>query len=231
MRKDLGEELDRVWEAFNLIYRLASRYVWVIYHEPYAQVNQVQGVLFPCFHKGLVSLFVAYELSVEGLYGPARPHMRHAFESLMIAKYCSLNPDADVFDRWIDGVDLYFTNAVIKKITRPKLIEIPELWKHLCGWTHSTVFAGQPNVAVGDAISDVRVNIGLIGVLLRCTYHLLSTHMLTPSVRYYGDRYADASAGDLPTKKLQEFFKWQYQYLGPGSKSLLKEYRATWSVV
>jgi hypothetical protein len=230
LKTEFTKEFEELTKAFNLIYLLASRYMWVIYHEPYASVSPVQDVLFPCFHKSLISLYVAHDLSREGLYGPARPHLRQAFESLMIAKYCSANPESDVFDRWIDGVDIYFTNAVLKKIKKPVLVEIPVIWKILCEWTHSTVFAGQPDIALQKETTEVQANIGLIGVFLRWTTHLMSSHMVTPSVRYYGNRYTRNPEAARASKLLKQFFTWQYQYLGEGSKALIKEYRARWTV-
>jgi len=231
LKAKFEREFQELTSAFDRIYLLATRYVWVIYHEPYASVSPVQDVLFPCFHKSLISLYVAHDLSRQGLYGPARPHLRHAFESLMIAKYCSANPDSDVFDRWIDGVDIYFTNSILKKIKKPSLVEIPQFWKVLCGWTHSTVFAGQPNIALDEEATEIQANIGVIGVLLRWTAHLLNRHMVTTSVRYYGNRHTMNPAAALAGKQLQQFFTWQHKHLGEGSKVLIAEYRATWTVV
>jgi hypothetical protein len=209
LAKMFAVENSALTKAFDHLYLLASRYMWVIYHDPYARVSPVQDVLFPCFHKSLLSLYVSHQLSQDGLYGPARPHLRHAFESLMVAKYCSANPHSDVFDRWIDGVDIYFTNAVLKKINDPTLVEIQQFWGVLCRWTHSTVFAGQPNLAIGESTSEVSINIGLIGVLLRWATHLLESHMVTPSVRYYGNRYTANAAAATAAKDLAEFFKWE----------------------
>lgn len=226
-----GLEYQKLTNAFDSLYLSASAYIPIIYHDPYADVSPVQDVLFPCFHKSLTSLYVAHELSREGLYGPARVHLRHAFESLMIAKYCSVNPHSDVFDKWVDGKDIYFANAILKKIEKPIFVEIPQFWKLLCQWSHSTAFSGQPNVAFDEEQAGVDVNIGVIGVMLRWAAHLLGSHMATPSVRYYAKRYSNTPKTTEARKQLNEFFSWQRPYLGAGAKALISEYRATWKVV
>lgn len=225
------DESRAIIETINDIYTVASGYLWVIYREPYAQVSPVQDVLFPCFHKSLLSLYISHDLTMSGLWGAARPHLRHAFESLMIAKYCSVNPSADIFDRWIDGVEIYFGNAVLKKITSPDPSEFKVLWSLLSDWSHSTVRAGQPNLELKGTDGEAGLNFGITEVLVQSLYHLLVSHIVTPSVRYYGNRYRNDNSVELAKGRIQANFKHQRTLLGPGSLQLIRDYRATWTAL
>jgi len=231
LTKLFQEESRATVETINDIYTVASGYIWVIYRDPYAQVSPVQDVLFPCFHKSLLSLYTSQDLTMSGLWGAARPHLRHAFESLMIAKYCSVNPSADIFDRWIDGVEIYFGNAVLKKIASPEPGEFKLLWSLLSDWSHSTVRAGQPSLELKGTDSEAGLNFGITEVLLQCIYHLLVSHMVTPSVRYYGNRYRNDDCVELAKARIQANFKHQRSFLGPGSLQLIRDYRATWTTL
>lgn len=231
LTKLFQEESHAIVETINDIYTVASGYLWVIYRAPYAQVSPVQDVLFPCFHKSLLSLYTSHDLTMSGLWGAARPHLRHAFESLMIAKYCSTNPSADIFDRWIDGVEIYFGNAVLKKIVAPDPGEFKLLWSLLSDWSHSTVRAGQPNLELKGTDGEAGLNFGITEVLLQCIYHLLVSHMVTPSVRYYGNRYRNDDSVELAKSRIQSNFKHQRSFLGPGSLRLIRDYRASWNTL
>lgn len=217
--------------AINDIYAVASRYLWVVYREVYADVSPVQNVLFPCFHKSLLGVYTSHDLTMSGLWGAARPHLRQAFESLMIAKYCSTNPSSDVFDRWVDGVEIYFGNAVLKKISSPDPLEFRELWSLLSDWSHSTIRAGQPHLELKGTDNEAGLNFGTTEVLLQWLYHLLVSHIVTSSVRYYGDRYRRSEEVDLAKKRLQAIFKHHRSVLGPGSLRLIRDYRAAWTVL
>lgn len=225
------DESGSIIESIDDLHTIASRYMWAIWNWGDAEPSPVQDVLFPCFHKTLFSIYISHDLTLSGLYGPARPHLRHAFESLMIGKYCSTNPSSDVFDRWVDGVDLYFANSVLKKITHPDTSEFREAWKLLCDWTHATVFAGQPSLSLQDTEDATLLNFGFTEILLQWTYHLLSRHMLTPSVRYYGNRYAKSDKGKVAQKRIRERFKWQGKFLGHDAQRLIRDYKAVWKVI
>lgn len=228
LTKLFQEESASIVETINDIYLVACRYLWVIYRHPYAQVSPVQDVLFPCFHKSLLGIYASHDLTMSGLWGLARPHLRHAFESLMIAKYCSVNPSSDVFDRWIDGVEIYFGNAVLKKFSHPDPVEFKMLWSLLSDWSHSTIRAGQPNLELKDTDNEAGLNFGITEALLQCLYHLLVSHIVTPSVRYYGDRYRGGDNVDAAKARIQLAFKHHRSLLGPGSLRLIRDYRATW---
>lgn len=76
----------------------------------------MQELLFSSLYKSLLSLYVCHKLTTEGLFGLGRTHLRHVFESLMIAKFCSVDASTEVYDKWADGIDVYLTDAILKKL-------------------------------------------------------------------------------------------------------------------
>lgn len=183
-----ADESTALVTAIDNLYFRATEHLPLMYTFLDVQVNEALAVLVPCFHHSLLSLHVSHSLTAEGLYGPAHAHLRHAFEALIIAKFCSVNPAADVYDRWVDGVELYFTNSVLKKVVRPSLYETRVLWRLLCEKSHATIWSGQPDLHLESRLADVRFNFAIIGVLIRWASHLYSSHILTPSASYYGRR-------------------------------------------
>lgn len=87
---EFPESIRRLENTLNWQYELAAQYMWA-QNMPYSAVSPVTDVLNPCFHKTLISLSTAFFLTRHGLWGPARPLIRHAFESLVIAKFCSVD--------------------------------------------------------------------------------------------------------------------------------------------
>lgn len=227
--RDRFPEQNSLVSALEDTYRIACCHLLVIWREPYATVSPVQDVLFPCFHKSLLSLCTSHDLTMAGLWGPARPHLRHAFESLMIAKLSATDPLSDVFDRWIDGVDLYFTNAVLKKIRYPPTDEFRNAWSLLSTWSHATVYAMQPTLELTEAERQVTVNFALTAVLIQCAHHLLNSHIITKSVRYYADRYGAPEDAET-ARRLRLTFTRQNASLSSPARRLIRDFRSSWKL-
>lgn len=205
--------------------------MWVVHHVGDAEISRVHHVLFPCLHKSLISLYSAFDSTVHGLYGAARPQLRLAFESLMIAKYCSVNHGSDVFDRWVDGLEVYFANAILKKIKTPSTAEFKTFWRLLCATTHSSVHGAQPDLSLREVAHELDLNFDFIALLLQCSYHLLASHIITPSMRYYANQYSDDDGILASRQRLRGIFKEQSAKFGDGTRRLLRDYRSTWAVL
>lgn len=223
-----GVESAAVVAALDHLHALAAFHSWTFEGWADAVPHEAHAVLFACFHKTLFSLHAAHELTLDGLYGIARPHLRHAFESLMIAKFCATDPDADVYDKWIDGLDLYFTNGLLRRLAHPETGEFSRVWGLLCQWSHATVFANQLSLDLETTREEASLNLALIGVLVHFTYHLLNSHILTPTIKYYSQRYREESSCAQSRAGLKVALATLREDLGPGSRRLIKDFRATW---
>lgn len=223
-------ESNAVVAALDHLHALAAFHSWTFNSWADAIPHAAHAVLFPCFHKTLFSLHAAHELTLDGLYGVARPHLRHAFESLMIAKFCATDPDADLYDKWVDGIDLYLTNGLLKKLSYPETDEFATAWSLLCRWSHATVFANQLSLDLDTTREEADLNLALIGVLIHFSYHLLNSHILTPTIKYYSRRYGKKSTCAQSKADLKVALAILRERLGPGSRRLIKDFRATWRI-
>ena len=100
--KAFGNDYLAVVDALDALQSIAAFHSWTSEGWIDAVPHPAHQVLFSCFHKTLLSIHTANELTFDGLYGMARPHLRQAFESMVIAKFCAADPDSDIFDKWVD---------------------------------------------------------------------------------------------------------------------------------
>lgn len=233
-RQALGDkykdEILAIVDSLDAVHSLAAIHAWALANWVDAIPHPANQVLFSCFHKSLLSLHAAHELTLDGLYGIARPHLRQAFESMMIAKLCATDPDSDLFDKWIDGMDFYFTNGVLRKISRPGINQFSETWRHLCQWSHATVFAAQISLDLESTKNESGINLALIGSFLNFQDHLLNQHILTPTVKYYAKRYGDEQQISEQKNKLKSALRTLNLILGPSSRLLVKNFRSKWQL-
>jgi hypothetical protein len=221
-------ESTAIVRGLDALHSLAGAHAWTHTFCANAGPHPADHVLFACFHKTLLSLHAAHELTLDGLYGVARPHLRQSFESSMIAKLCAVDPDSEVFDKWIDGLDVYFTNGVLRRIACPSTDQFSQSWDLLCRWSHATVYASQLSLDLKTTESGSRINFALIGVLLHFQSHLLTRHMLTPTAKYYALRYGNRERIIYSRQSLKAVLSTLYGSLGPASRRLVKDFKTKW---
>lgn len=217
-------------DAIDGLHSLASFHAWTLTSWIDATPHAANHVLFPCFHKTLLSLHAALELTLDGLFGLARPHLRQAFESLIIAKFCAMDPQTDIFDRWIDGLDFYFTNGILKKIEAPDISQFSETWNLLCKFSHATVYANQLSLDLETTKEETEFNLAFVGAMIHCTYHLLNSHILTPTVKYHAARYGRSSRGNDAKVALKISLDTLRSAFGSASARIVRDYRSAWRV-
>lgn len=222
--------IESLIDCMDSLHSLAAVHAWTLTSWPDAVPHPANHVLFACFHKSLLNLHASHELTLDGLYGLARPHLRQAFESLMIAKLCATDPESDIFDKWIDGLDLYFTNGILKRITHPDTTQFSEAWQLLCQWSHATVFADQLSLDLETTRHEAAVNLAFIAVLFNFVEHLLNRHILTPTVKYYAKRYGSEARIMQAKSLLKASLSTMRSHLGSPSRRLVRDYRATWQL-
>ncbi|MGH1431614.1 MAG: hypothetical protein ACRBB4_10880 [Neptuniibacter sp.] len=227
---NFSEEIMRIESSLNYQYELASHYVWLIDSPIAVNISEVNDVLLPCFHKSMIGLTTAFHLNKQGLWGAARPLIRHTFESLIIAKYCSVNNDSEIFDKWVDGIDIYFTNGLLKKIKNPATDEFSRFWGVMSDFSHSTAYALQPDFNVNDHKHDISVNFGFIEMMLECKYHLLISHLITNEMKYYQARYKNQARARELRKLLTANYSKSKKGMAKAARRLIKDYRCSWVV-
>lgn len=220
-------------DALNGIYEWLNLHASTILRDVYAVTHPTHRMLINCLHHALLSTYTAIELTFDGMGGFARPHIRHAFEALMIAKFCAIHPESDIFDKWMDGLEIYFTKGVLKKIKKPDISEFTSVWSSLSDWSHATTFAGQRDLSAEEIIASTGSNLQYISPMLEFSFHLLNTHILTPSIKYYAKSQL-AEVGEYweeSRDRTKEALSILHSYLCKDARYLVKCYKATWVVI
>jgi len=181
IREVYSHKTELIQTILNLDYAIASPYIGVALVPNLGKLPQRSEILVSAYHRNWFAFFASYELTSNGLFGPARSILRHAFESMIIAKFCSLSKDDLVYERWRKGEAVYFTNSILKKISKPNPRGFSELWSTLSDFVHATIYAQQFGFDWEHVDKQVHFNLDLILVLLEWHYHLLTSHLVTPT--------------------------------------------------
>lgn len=232
--KTIGDNFEKdislIERALDIQYQIASDFFWLIEAEPYAVISDVQRVLEPCFKNNLLALKSAEITTREGLYSFARPSLRMVFESLMIAKFCASNHETEIYDKWIDGKVVYFTNGVIKKILKPSSGQFSEFWSLISEYTHSSIYAMQPDNCIENVKDQINLNYLLVHMLSECNYHILNTHIFTKSLRYYQSRYGDPESLSMWRKELTGIYSSLRKSYNKPAKEFVRDFKSIWEV-
>ena len=231
IKRHFSKECEYIPECIELLYGVPSRIIWIPETDPYVIPNASWQVVEGTFTGALTLLATSFELTLDGLYTHARPLLRQLFEGLMIAKLCSLDHSTEVYDKWLDGAHTNFTNDIINRITHPGREQFVDLWKSLSGDTQASYFSGQPDVNNGPALRMAQWNFAFLHMLLHATYHLLRTHLTTPSIRYrQREWFPDKELGSLRLKLTEHLSFSKAKILGSDAKQFMKDFSSNWTL-
>jgi hypothetical protein len=231
-----ARHISRIEEILNIQYRIACHHAniwWLNPAAPMRRYRHLLPLLFSTFHKNLFVFFAVIDLTLKGLYGPARSLCRHIFESLVISKFCSISKSDRILKKWVDDEPIYFTNGILNKITKPDPGPLKEFWQFLCEYAHPTQSSQQITLElVDEVIEATEYNFILLFMLLECNYHLLNTHLIDGVMEHQARFYSQGLVGSYDVPKLRsrsrELFKESRKYLKSPGVSLVYTYRRKW---
>ncbi len=217
--------------GMDCLYAMVSQHTWVFNAPGIAIQNKATTVLFSTLHKNLIALHTSLKLTRLGLYGPARSILRHVYESLLIAKFCSVSHDTSLYEKWKEGNSVYLSKGILKKIYSPDIAPFSEFWGLLSDYSHATVYAQQVHLNVRSVPDEVPLNLVYLRILLDCLSHLVGSHLITPSMRYYTKRYR-RGPDLLPALRaeLQQILSESRSTLLEQPRTIIRNYRATWKL-
>jgi hypothetical protein len=226
-----SEHYDRLRNIIELEYQIACNYFWIVNGCCYAEVNPAYPLLMRTFAGSLVAINSAVELTVDGAYSNALPLMRQVYEGTMIAKLCSLAPSLDVFDRWLDGEYVVFTTDVLRRISKPDVAEFKRFWQCLSGVTHASYYSGQADYENESVVNAAPTNFIFAQMLLEANYHLLCSHLITQSMRYYQKAFTPDPQLEINRKKLKELLcKKNIAFMAESGRRFIRDFRSTWTL-
>jgi hypothetical protein len=220
-------ELELISKIIEKSFSLAGHYVWAINIPHIAQLSPVSKILLSAIHKNFISFCAVLDLTRQGLYGPARVILRHIYEGLVIAKFCSLSSNRKVFEQWENGDYVRFTNDVLNRIAIPDPDPFRKLWEVLCAFTHATVYSQQATLDAKKNRVEIVLTFQITRALLECNYHLLIQHFTTPSIRYFEKRYGAGHKVPKLKNDIRYLFCHSRKHMFPPFKKFVFTYRRT----
>lgn len=228
---EYSSEIQLLHQGMNTIYTMACEFAWLFNNQHIAILSHANTVLFSTLHKNLIALYTSLKLTRVGLYGPARSMLRHAYEALLIAKFCAVSDNTSIYDKWKEGDIVYLSKGVLKRISHPDTEVFSEYWGLMSEYTHATIYAQQVELNVKAAPDEVPLNLVYLRTLLDCQYHLVNRHLITPSMIYYTKRYRRGH-DPLPElrRTMRQLINESRSTLLPRPKELIRSYCANWSL-
>jgi hypothetical protein len=103
----------------------------------------------------------------------------------MVAKFCSVSDSDRVYDKWKAGDQINFENDVLRKIIKPDPMHFRNLWKITSKYSHGTIYSQQISFDWDYLLPEIEINLSLLEIFLHFHCHLLVSHVMQPSLRYY----------------------------------------------
>lgn len=229
VQANFGDRLDASYIVVDSLFYQFDIILWTFFLDG----SQDVALLGSAVHKSCMSLLSCIELERKGLYGSSRILMRHAFEYLMIGKFYSVSKNKELLNRWIEGIG-YPMRKIFKNINKPGTEEMSRLWGVLCNFTHATIYSQQITLDSESTQKEHDINCNLIGALVEMTFHLLNMHLINPKMKSYIESVEGAHdemilINDLKAEQ-NRLLKLSRKNMTKATKSLIKEYRASWEV-
>jgi hypothetical protein len=191
----------------------------------------VSQIIFNAFLSNLYHFHAATELNKRRLHGSVPPILRLAYEGLLIAKFCSLSPAIELFERWQQGDPRISLNRdVFQRIRSPDVTGLRQLWRELCSVTHFSTYSGQPYIQPELVEKQVRENYAVLVMLLLMNEHLLRMHLMDRSILYYLNRYAPDESWHRALKRLREATKTVKPIISKAGRKVVNDFGRKWLV-
>ena len=101
----------------------------------------------------------------------------------------------------------------------------------MSSYSHATIYAQQVGLNTASAPNEVPLNFVYLKTLLDCQYHLITSHLVTPSMRYYERLHADEGDVSRLKQKMKALLVESRQGLLKRPREVIRNYRATWELV
>jgi len=230
-----GGFVTKLEDLLDAIYATACGYIYNLdFPAAYglAQRESDPSLGMSAFHKGMLGLFSALELTLAGQHGSARPILRQVFEWALLAKFYLVFSDLKLLRRWIEGSPIALRRHVIEKLPVNARKELGSFWTYLCQLTHASTAAQQMFVGAAVDIREVRANLNFVRMLAECVYHLLNSWMIPRSYREFvwrclSDKEVEEAMGQR--LRVRELLAVTRTQLPRKARSVVYAFRRDWS--
>jgi hypothetical protein len=88
----------------------------------------------------------------------------------------------------------------------------------------------QPDMCIERVKEEIELNFLLIHMLSECNYHLLNSHLFTPSLKYYQSRSRGADKLRPWRKELTAIYSSLRKEYNKPAKQFVRDFKSTWEV-
>jgi len=225
----LAGRFRRIERSVDLQAKLLGQIIG-IFGSGFAPKSYSERLALGLYHKTILGHFAALQLLDQGLFGPARPLLRHAFESYVLAKYFIIAEDETLARRW-ERAELYVLGRdVFGKIRSPDIEPIRRFWGVLSNHTHASIVSLQGTADVGepDHRSALEETIVQLELVLQCGFHVLNSHLITRSMVWYASYYYEEDHIPELRREIREVFKEASLTFNTRARYLIRCFRRTW---
>jgi hypothetical protein len=118
----------------------------------------------------------------------------------------------------------------MNNLIKPDPHEFKQFWSITSSHTHSSPISMQFDFDLKNYIDDISSNYRCIQLLLECAFHLLNTHILTQSVKYYVNYYSEENDTKALKNELKKLFSEYRKNVSKTGRRLIRDYKATWEI-
>jgi hypothetical protein len=190
--------------------------------------DKLAKTAFGAVYKNCVSLYSILELTLQGLYGPARVIFRNIYEYLVLSKTVSIINDNTLLNKWENGEAISLRKHVFNRMLKPKSNELMELWDLFNKYTHGTIYSQQICLEYNSIKIEIQFNLVCIIMLLDMNYHVVNSCIANNSIQYHTRYYMD----DIEFKQIKRTIRTQVkiirEVLPDALKRAISDFNSTW---
>lgn len=168
----------------------------------------------------------------QGLFGAARPLIRHAFESYVLAKFFIVAEDETLALRW-QRAELYVLGReVFRKIRSPDIQSLRTFWGTLSDHAHASILSLQATVDIADPDHRFALEetVAEMEIVLQCGFHVLNSHLITRSMAWHSAYYRKNDRIPEIRREIRQVFKEASFTFNSRARSLIRTFRSTWVI-
>ena len=108
---------------------------------------------------------------------------------------------------------------------------IIKLWDLLRSYSHSSIYSQQIVIDWKTHSADIAGNFIFLRLLLECNYHLLSSHLINSTMRYYSEKYGDRNYIRSLKKGMRDIIKESKKNMQIEPRKFIYTYKKSWKII
>lgn len=175
---EYGASIQKIIDLFDAQSILIERYRGFFNRFSRTIEFDIEQLLVAAITRNIHQLYISIKLTIQGDFGVVKASTRQIFELLLLAKYCALEEDLKLAEKWNKGGNFNLYKTVIKPLKSPKNDNLLDFWNLLCTFNHGTIYASQNLPYWKECERDIETCLAFTYIMISCNYHLFNTVLL-----------------------------------------------------